>query len=340
MRAEVVKGDKVTLGEIENVDVVADGGTVLGCVVWCCCVSCMPTCKCSTVLTVSEDEQLLPLANSNLSQQWKKVVRHTLRVLAHDTTRVAACRVEVSQKCSVELLAALASLLGLDSLAVDKVGDHRLHSELGVSVWVCGSQWALLWNGDHVGEAGRVSVDCCTAGEDNVGDLVLLHAPQQAECAVNVHVVIVQRLLSRLSHSLECCEVDDIVNVWVCSEDLVQLFLICDVALDIFGTLAADQLDAVEDLVGGVVKVVDDDDLVVCLKEGESGERANVAGSTGQEGKVSKYVRRGSLPIQQEACYSMLVLVLSAWLPHGTHPVTRTEPTTILLDEFGSFWWY
>lgn len=52
----MVEGDKVTLSEIENMDVVADGGAVLGCVVWYCYVSCMSTSKCSAVLTVSKDE--------------------------------------------------------------------------------------------------------------------------------------------------------------------------------------------------------------------------------------------------------------------------------------------
>jgi len=76
--------------------------------------------------------------------------------------------------------------------------------------------------------------------------------------------------------------VDDIVDVRVLLEHLIQLLLIGDVQRIVLGPLAADELDAVEDLLGGVVEVVDDDDLVVGLEKGEGGERADVAGATGK----------------------------------------------------------
>jgi len=76
--------------------------------------------------------------------------------------------------------------------------------------------------------------------------------------------------------------VDDIVDVWVLLKHLIQLLLIGDVQRVVLGPLAADELDAVEDFLGGVVEVVDDDDLVVGLKKGECGEGADVAGATGK----------------------------------------------------------
>ena len=79
---------------------------------------------------------------------------------------------------------------------------------------------------------------------------------------------------------LEGGEVDDIVNVWVLSEDLVQRGFVGDVAFVKGGPLATDELDAVDDFGRRVVEVVDDDDLVVCLEEGEGCEGANVAGAT------------------------------------------------------------
>jgi hypothetical protein len=74
--------------------------------------------------------------------------------------------------------------------------------------------------------------------------------------------------------------VNHIVNIRVLLKHLVQLLLIGDVQSVVFGPLAADELDAVEDLLGGVVKVVDDDDLVIRLEKGKCGERANIAGAT------------------------------------------------------------
>lgn len=65
-------------------------------------------------------------------------------------------------------------------------------------------------------------------------------------------------------------------------EDLVQFLLVGDVRRVVLGPLAADELNAVEHLFGGVVEVVNDDDLVVGLEESESSERADVAGATGR----------------------------------------------------------
>jgi hypothetical protein len=62
--------------------------------------------------------------------------------------------------------------------------------------------------------------------------------------------------------------VDHIVDVWVLLKDLVQRRLICNVAFVEGRPLAADELDAVYDFLGGIVEVVDDDDLVVGFEEG------------------------------------------------------------------------
>jgi hypothetical protein len=77
--------------------------------------------------------------------------------------------------------------------------------------------------------------------------------------------------------------VDHIVNVRVLLKHLIQFLLIGDVQGVVLGPLAADELDAVQDLLGGVVEVVDDDDLVVGLEKGKSGERADIAGTTGEK---------------------------------------------------------
>jgi hypothetical protein len=75
--------------------------------------------------------------------------------------------------------------------------------------------------------------------------------------------------------------VNDIVDIRVLLEHLIQGLLIGDVERVVLGFLAADQLNAVQDFLGGVVKVVDDDNLVVGLEESERGERADIAGTAG-----------------------------------------------------------
>jgi hypothetical protein len=74
--------------------------------------------------------------------------------------------------------------------------------------------------------------------------------------------------------------VDDVVNVWMLVEDVVKSCLIGDVELIKSRPFPADELDAVDDLFGRIVKIVDNDDLVISLKERKGGEGANVARST------------------------------------------------------------
>jgi hypothetical protein len=66
--------------------------------------------------------------------------------------------------------------------------------------------------------------------------------------------------------------VDHIVNIRVLLKHLIQLLFIGDVQRVVLGPLAADELDAVQDLLRRVVEVVDDDDLVVGLEKSESSE--------------------------------------------------------------------
>jgi hypothetical protein len=47
---------------------------------------------------------------------------------------------------------------------------------------------------------------------------------------------------------LESGEVDDIVNVWVLGEDFVERGFVCDIAFVEGRPLAADELDAIDDL--------------------------------------------------------------------------------------------
>ena len=71
---------------------------------------------------------------------------------------------------------------------------------------------------------------------------------------------------------LQCSKVDDIVNVRMLVEDSIQLLLVGDIAGVVLRSLARDELNAVDDLLGRVVRVVDNDHLVVGLKQREGGE--------------------------------------------------------------------
>jgi hypothetical protein len=136
---------------------------------------------------------------------------------------------------------------------------------------------------------------------------VLDHGGEKRNRAADVDAVVCEGDLARLSNGLgllvqlqpvaeerthlQSSKVDDIVDVWVLLKHLVERGLICNVDLVKGRSLAADELDTVHDFWGGVVEVVDDDDLVVCLEEGKGCEGANVAGSTAPS----------SVPIERDA---------------------------------------
>jgi hypothetical protein len=74
--------------------------------------------------------------------------------------------------------------------------------------------------------------------------------------------------------------VDDTVDLWVFREYIVQCLLVRNVERIVGRLATADELNSVEDLRRGVVEVVDYDDVVVGLEQGQRGEGANVARST------------------------------------------------------------
>lgn len=174
----------MTLGEIADVDVVADGSSVTRCVV------------------LAKNKQLLALAGGDLAQQRQQVEGDALRVLTHDASGVSTARVEVTQVGTVPLLIGLAGLFQVVALGVDVVFDDLLDHVLGPAVGVCWASRAGLGDGDHVGEPGRVAIDGGGRGEDDVGDIVLGHGAQQGNAAADIDTVVLQRDLAGLAHSL------------------------------------------------------------------------------------------------------------------------------------------
>lgn len=83
----------------------------------------------------------------------------------------------------------------------------------------------------------------------------------------------------KITH-LESGKVNNAVNVGVRLEDFVESGLVGHIELSELRLLAGDQFNALESLVGGVVEVVCDNNLVASLDQGEGGEGANVTGTT------------------------------------------------------------
>jgi hypothetical protein len=153
-------------------------------------------------LTIAKHQKLLSLACSDLAKQWEKVEWYAQRILAHDPAGVGACWVEVSQQRSIPLLIWLALLLQVIPLSIDVISDDRFDHAFSVSIWIGGTNWAILGNGYHVGNSSRISVDSRGRGEDNVGDVVLGHAAEESDGSTNIDAVVFEGDLGRFTDGL------------------------------------------------------------------------------------------------------------------------------------------
>jgi hypothetical protein len=88
------------------------------------------------------------------------------------------------------LLIWLALFLQVVPLSIDVISDDRFDHAFSVSIWIGGTNWAILGNGYHVGNSSRISVDSRGRGEDNVGDVVLGHAAEESDGSANIDTVV------------------------------------------------------------------------------------------------------------------------------------------------------
>lgn len=183
---EVVQGSDVSLCEIENVDVVTDASAV-----W-------------RIVVITEDEELLSLARGDLCEQGKEVEGNTLGVFAHEAGGVGTSGVEVAKDGSVPLLGLLliASLLGGHALSGNHILDGVLNGNLGMTVGICGVKRAVLRNGDHVLEAGRIAIDSRRRREDDLVDIMLDHALEEVDRTTNIDAEVLKWLLHRFTNGL------------------------------------------------------------------------------------------------------------------------------------------
>lgn len=241
----------MSLGQIDDVDIVANTGTIGGGIVH------------------PKDGEMLPATDGDLSDVGHEIVGDTSGILADLTGSVGAARVKVAEDEDVPL-----------GIGLVQIAQKLLDEELGASVRVCGADLSVLRDGhllDHPVDGGR-------GGEYKILAVVLGEQVEEVEGAGEVVVVVADRLLDRLSDGLEPRKVDAGEErelredgLEVCEVEQVNLTEDDEVRL------AGDVADADKRLLGRVVKVVDDHDLVAGLDELEDGMRADVAGTAGDE---------------------------------------------------------
>ena len=107
-----------------------------------------------------------------------------------------------------------------------------------------------------------------------------LHGLQQDDEREDIILVVVQRLVDRLTYSLARCEVNDTLDPGVRLEDVLDDRLVVAICFVEDRANTRNCLDPIEDFDVGVGEVIDADDLVACLDKLYRGMGADVAGTT------------------------------------------------------------
>lgn len=116
---------------------------------------------------------------------------------------MCATGVEVSQQRAIVFLIWLARLLRIVALRIDVIRDDQFDGRLGAAVWIRGANRAVLWDGDHVLPFCRVAVHCRGGGEDDVWDVILVHAAEEDDGAIDIDAVVFEGFLGRFSNCLQ-----------------------------------------------------------------------------------------------------------------------------------------
>ena len=171
---EFFQSQEMRLGQIVDVDVVADARAVFGGVI------------------VPKYVDRLSLPKSGLQDQWDEVGFGAM-VLAQLTFRICTSGIEVAKGC------------GLESIGFVEVLKHLLHDEFGPSIGVDGILGVILGHGD----LHRFPVGGARRGKDEVVQLLFDHGLEQCEGGGHVVLVILCRFCDRLADIAESREVHD-----------------------------------------------------------------------------------------------------------------------------------
>lgn len=85
-------------------------------------------------------------------------------------------------------------------MVCDNIFNHALCS----SIWVCGPNWAVFGDGDHVRYLSCiVTVDGGRRGEDDIGYIVLDHASEEGDCSANIYAIVFDWDFGGFTNSLD-----------------------------------------------------------------------------------------------------------------------------------------
>ena len=152
--------------------------------------------------------------------------------------------------------------------------DHELRPAVGIGA-AAGLRRLIQWR-------RLVAVDRGRGREDELMAVMLAHDLQNGQRGVQIVAVIEQRLFDGFADGLESGKVDDAGDV-VVGKKPVHRGPVAAVCLDEGRALAGDALDAVNDLRRTVVQIINNDDILSRVQQGNGGVAADEPGAASQK---------------------------------------------------------
>jgi len=295
---ELLERLEVALGKVDDMDVVAHARAVM------------------SVVVGAEDREVRPLADGDLLDERHEVIGDALGILANATRRVRADRVEVAQQahlrerrvrtrtqrasphatnrvrsaCTCVRACARAQVSAVRGWAAHippvigrgNVREDLLVEQLRRAVRVGRARRERLCDG----HTGGVAVDGRRGREDDVEASGVGHALDEVERALNIDLVVQQRLRDRLAHRLQPGKVDHGVDL-VLREEMRQRLLVADIDLLEDRLATGELLHTAQALEVRVAQVVGHDHIVASIKQLEHRVAADVSHTASHQHRLT-----------------------------------------------------
>ena len=245
-----LEGCDMTAGQVDDMDVVADAGSVMGGVV------------------VAENTELGTLADGDLCDVWHEVVGDAVGVFSHEAAGVGSDGVEIAKEDDVPL--------GVGFLDVHHdLFEHALCPTVGVGTLPFRT---VLGYGNLDG----VAIDGRGRAENDVLAAVVTHDIEEHQCAADVVLIVFPGFLDGFADGLQSGKMDAGVE-FVLVENLLESVAVAYVGLVKRYGFASQLFDAIERLERRVAEIVGDDNFVAGLAEFDQCVGTYKAGTSGDK---------------------------------------------------------
>ena len=204
---------------------------------------------------ISPNVEARTLAHRDLRNERHKIIGDTLRIFADEAGGMSAYRIKVAKTANTPLW-----------VGPVQVKENLFYHQLAAAIGIGGPRGHGLDKRHH----RLLTIDRGRGTEDQRLDPCATHGLKQLDTAMNIIVVIHQRLFDRLTYGLEAGKVDNGTDR-VVGKHFVERTGIANVAFDKVRPLPRKTLDAFKHADFAIAEVVKNQQLMSRLREGHAG---------------------------------------------------------------------